>query len=116
MMENTELGRLALSNIEASPELFAMDTWGRVADCGTVACIAGHVLLAAGYRFDGYRYRRPDGVPVRLVGEEAQALLGLSDGERFGACGPSVRANDTGDLFSAEDDALARFRRLCEDG
>jgi hypothetical protein len=110
-MKNPELGRKVLSHLAEHPEQFDMGTFGEVADCGTVACLAGHALIQGGYGVDdGGFYYDHDGVIVIDEQTEAVFLLGLT-GEELG------RGTGPGGLFSAEqtgDEALARFREIVE--
>jgi hypothetical protein len=57
----------AADQIEAKPETLDMGVWNYEEDCGTVACIAGHIVIAAGEDFAGY-------TPY-----QAAKLLGLSN-------------------------------------
>lgn len=107
---NTELARLVLKQIENDPALFDMREWGIQTPCGTVACIAGHTLLASGYGFAPSSGLGSRGFFVHPVsGEavspryEARDLLGLSHDE-------------AGRLFFIYDNAaaIARFRELIE--
>lgn len=120
-MDNPELGRLIIKQVEAFPETFGMPRW----ICGTAACLGGHALLLSGYELrpcgagetfvhgiDQQNrpviFRRPDGSDVHDPGREAQMLLGMSDEEA---------GSGTGNIFSPfqhEDHALARFRALVE--
>lgn len=87
---NTELARKVLARVEADPDALDMRTWGKVAPCGTVACLAGHTLLADGWEM---RPRREHGLAVFTkdsrvavgddVGEVARELLELDDGEFY---------------------------------
>jgi len=106
-VENTELAKLVLKQIDAFPESFHMGVWGEVMyglykgvpRCGTVACLAGHTLLLSGYRLLTEReqmdflnetgehpglFMRPDGTIVQghYAGEAAQ-LLGMTHEERY---------------------------------
>ena len=44
-MDNPELGRLVLKQVETFPESFCMGTWGFGNECETQACIAGWAML-----------------------------------------------------------------------
>jgi hypothetical protein len=122
-MDNPELGRLVLKRIEAEPELFDMETYGMITPCGTVACLAGHAMLASGYvlretgsLFDPLSvFIRPDGTPVHDKGREAAGLLGLTDGEFRGE---DYRLGGIQiPLFhgmQSRERAIARFRALVE--
>jgi len=105
-MDNPELGMLALKRIESDPESFDMRWWAAVTDCGTVACLAGHVMLAAGYTLRGQSFIRPDGSYVPSEGQEATHLLGLSDEEQSHY--PWSEDKRT------QDEALALFRHFVE--
>jgi hypothetical protein len=126
-MENAELGRLALKQIDTFPDTFSMSTWGIRTECGTVACLAGHAMLCSGYEektFPQYRmvsYIRPDGAEVlrtltghRAYGDEAQELLGMSKTERYG-CPCPLRPGCDDDIFLDMGHGLERFRRLLEE-
>lgn len=87
-MENAELGRKVLDQIDARPETLYMGAWGYGScepgeewACGTVACLAGHAMLAAGYSLRRHLYYRPDGTRVNDEAGEAAVLLGFRDGE-----------------------------------
>lgn len=84
-MKNYELGRKVLDRIDAQPETLNMTLWGMGMHtagqeelCGTVACLAGHTLLAAGYSLKGGCFYRPDtdSAVIRVDGE-ASSLLGF---------------------------------------
>lgn len=110
-MKNVALGRRVLDFIEAHPEQFDMATFGRSTDCGTVGCIAGHVLLQSGYALAGYDlFVRPDDSGSYVLSEclEAVRLLGLSAEELDG------EAEELFDCQQSPMDALVRFRRLVE--
>lgn len=91
-MENTELGKLVLKQIETFPETFTMRTFGYRGQvsgyaCGTVACLGGHALLLSGYELEAgedqvTKYLRPDGSRVDATGNEAARVLGLHGQER----------------------------------
>jgi hypothetical protein len=116
-MENIELAKLILKQIDAFPESFDMNSWVAVSPCGTVACIAGHAMLLSGYSWGktlhpgGYyisRFTRPDGTVVDDNQTEGQKLLGLADDEYF-----TEYAGDPMGLFWLEnDEAVARLRSL----
>jgi hypothetical protein len=61
------------------PEHSDMHSWGHKTDCGTTACIAGHVLLLQGYRLRHGQYVTPDGKPILAIAGTARDELGLSD-------------------------------------
>lgn len=81
-MDNAELGRKVVDIIDTQPELFDMGTWASEAACGTVACLAGHVLLLSGYKFRFDRFWCPDGTLARYEPEEAAKLLGMDEDEQ----------------------------------
>lgn len=96
-MDNPELGRKVLNHLGEHPEQFDMGTFGEIiADCGTVACLAGHTLLQDHYEVDadGFYYDH-DGVIVIDEQTEAVFLLGLTDDELGRGTGP-VREDDQG--------------------
>lgn len=105
-MKDTELGRLVLKRIAAAPELFDMRTWGTDEPCGTIACLAGHTMLAAGYSFRLGTYYRLDGTEVDHNGLEAKKLLGMTDDEYMGPTGYSLFFMKNKKL------ALKRFREI----
>lgn len=128
-MENVELGRLVIKQVETFPEQFDMNVWAwDRPSCGTTACLAGWTLLLAGWDIRKITRAGYQGRPVEeyvfidpaddthyfgeAIGNKAQELLGMSDEERQGEIGnaPSM----TEDLFMElyEDDALGRFRSL----
>jgi hypothetical protein len=102
-LENAELGRTVLDTIDANPESFDMHIWGTSKDpwCGTVACLAGHIMLASGYRLNGTKFHRPDGDWVINEGKEAAHLIGLTGYSR--------------DLWTDYGYGLDRFRKLVEE-
>ena len=105
-MDNPELGMLAIKRIEAEPKTFRMSTWGRQTDCGTKACLAGHVMLAAGYILGkGGFFYRPDGSIVFSEGREAYQLLGMSWAEQDLRPWNDIRSDES---------ALAMFREMVE--
>jgi hypothetical protein len=108
-MDNTELGKLVIKQIEAFPETFNMGTFGMFiqygTECGTVACLAGHALLLSGYDLrpstpGRYCYLRPDGNEVG-IGSEARQLLGM-------------RREEQALFYLSEDIAVPVFRALAE--
>lgn len=126
-MKNVALAKLTVSNIASNPSTFQMHRWGEVIPGRRFlwrkypatfrACLAGHVLLAAGYTIQGVnQFASPDGrVADHLeIGNKASELLGLTVDERNyqyhyhhvnGYCG----------LFcgsTTEEDALAAFTFL----
>jgi hypothetical protein len=83
-MENPELGRMILKEIDAHPDSFTMALWGKPTACGTVACLAGHAMLLSGYTLRAENtFFRPDGTYVGVPSSEAAGLLGLTKAERF---------------------------------
>lgn len=128
-MENIELGKLVIKQVEAFPETFDMNVWAwDRPSCGTTACLAGWTLLVSGWQVckvkrlmhghtsaEEYVFIDPADDTHYFgdaIGDKAQELLGMSDEERQGEIGnpPSM----TEDLFMElyEDDALGRFRSL----
>lgn len=127
-MENQHLAEMIIKQIDAFPESFAMDQWGSVTSCGTVACLAGHAMLHCGYRLAGvtktdwmgiqyqaFFFADDDGIPVANYGNEAQRLLGMSDEERYGETAYGIPRPD-GDIFLNMNSGLARFRALVKEG
>jgi hypothetical protein len=83
---NIELAEKVREAIFMDPESHDQGEYGRITDCGTIACIAGHTLLQDGYTVkltkDNYtQYSRPDGSAVGFEFEEARELLGLTSEE-----------------------------------
>jgi|SRR5712664_1217856 len=121
-MENVELARLVVKQVEAEPGLFDMRWYAVETACGTSGCLAGHVLLLSGYRFDGCFFIRPDGSRVGgEVGSEeerdAAEPLGLSGEEIYGVNGDGGERDYPQRLFSeaqTNEEALARFRQLID--
>jgi hypothetical protein len=113
-MENPEAGWLAYKAIVADVRSFDMAHWGRETACGTKFCLAGHVLLAAGYslvRED--QFVTPLGLPVDNTGREAEDVLGLSMEEVI------IEREDGSHLWlwdpaQGRFEALQRFKRLLE--
>jgi hypothetical protein len=104
-VENPELGRAVLSLIDAHPGRLDMCTWGyQGPECGTVACLAGHTLLAAGYKLHGYNFYRPDGSLVPNEPVEAEILLGMTGSD----------GNDTLPLWLDFENGPDRFREMIE--
>lgn len=117
-MDNTELAKLIIKQVETEPRSFDMSRWSN--HCGTVACLAGHTMLMSGYTVSGMHvpfFIRPDGSMVMNSGQEAQRLLGMTHEERYqpGRRTFSYRG-EPGDIFhvSDPDEALAEFRRLAD--
>jgi hypothetical protein len=48
---NQEMFDKVLQRISDHPESLDMSYWAQRSSCGTVACIAGHTVLAMGYQF-----------------------------------------------------------------
>jgi hypothetical protein len=89
---NTDVFDRAIGAIEAEPETWRQSSWGLETECGTSYCLAGHVVVQAGYQMDwvggyllntGERFRAasecrlPDGeiLPIRWA---AMKLLGIT--------------------------------------
>jgi hypothetical protein len=118
-MENIMLAKLALKQIDTFPDTFRMSCWGRKSDCGTVACIAGHVLLQDGrYELNREYYTRPGGRLVLKPGQEAQLILGMSDAERYldpdDKDAMATGSSNANDIFYDFIHGLDRFRALAE--
>lgn len=127
-MENLTLAEDVLTRLEAGRAAVNMGIWvkldARTGDgrCGTVACIAGHILIAAGYvpipgDMGGDWFRAPDGLRVvRSVNipSEAEEVIGFTEEELYD--NPDDEEDD-GDLFLMwdADEAIARFRHLVEE-
>src|SRR5712692_7014474 len=108
-MDNPELGRKVLDYVTSHPGEFDMTVWGGFTPCGTVACLAGHTMLLAGYQLARLNsFHRPDGTKVRRKSAEAAKLLGLVPDEQF--------SQDSFSLFGVQqnEDAIKWFRRLVE--
>jgi hypothetical protein len=118
-MENPEAGWLAYKAIVADVRSFDMTHWGRETACGTKFCLAGHVLLAAGYslaRTD--KFVHPSGAVVDNVGREAEDVLGLSLEELTGLSREELNRGAIQcwlwDPEQGRFEALQRFKRLLE--
>jgi hypothetical protein len=100
--EGERLARVALARIDADPSSFDQGSWGYEGDCGTVACLAGHVAMAAGATFDRGVYRYLGGaydaesLAVELLGTDQGSADVLFDG-----------ANSRADLGRMIDDLAA---------
>lgn len=118
-MEDLELCKLALKNIEADPAAHKQMYWITRTQCGTAACIAGHILLAAGYRYRlheqgaGGDFLREDGSAIHDsdVASLAAEVSGFSR-EELGGFPYSLEPH----LFMEMSNPLAvkRFRALIE--
>ena len=90
-MENPKLGRAVLDVIDAEPQTLDMHSFGYGTTegeasewpCGTTACLAGHALLASGYRLVESSFYRPNGEYVGNEAGEAARLLGMSSQEAW---------------------------------
>jgi hypothetical protein len=108
---NTALGRRVLNHLTWHRD--QLDTSGRGRhdrERGTIASLAGWTLLLSGYTLPpGGEYQRPDGTAVgrQQAGDEAAALLGLTDAQRDGGGSPLFGEMD-------RDKAIARLRALVE--
>jgi hypothetical protein len=81
---NIELLDKALARIDANPDTWRQASW----HCGTAACLAGHVALAAGYQWasdDAIEVfvTSPDGAITDEVASVAEDLLGLDSKSAF---------------------------------
>lgn len=104
-IENAVIGRKVLDRIDAEPKSLNMETWGRQGECGTVACLAGHTMLAAGYSLSAGMYYAA-GRYVMSEAKEAAGILGLTDAVTDGC-----------HLFHQQDRdaALDAFRKAVEE-
>lgn len=98
---------------ELPPEQIRMTTWGCNAECGTVACLAGHTVLHLGTDADKYQFWRYVNCKMRLTFDgimdvtrhiqcAAQRILGLSDRESrmlFLDAGPLTPWDELGVYF-----------------
>lgn len=107
-IRNPKLGRAVLDIIDLEPSCLNMSIWGVTSDrtiCGTVACLAGHTMIAAGYRLVDGDFIGPDGTRVWNEDEEAQMLLGIDDA--FAGFGLAV--------WFDNESGLDRFRKAVEE-
>lgn len=103
-MENLELAKLVLKQIDNEPSSFDMRTWGEKSGCGTTACIAGWAMIFSGYQIKNSEYISPDNDYIASYEDEGRKLLGLT-GEEF--------STPEGDLFYLPGaTALRNLRRL----
>ena len=86
-MENVNLGRKVVDHLTLNPQELDMGTYGERHPCGTIACLAGHTMLQAGYTLVdndlSQHFIRPDGTTVEDEAFEARELLGISDVEYY---------------------------------
>lgn len=81
-MRNVQLARTVVSRIDDSPASFRMRYWGIPHPPRYTACLAGHTLLASGYRLVGSnQFLGPYDNVVENPGVMAASLLGLSKDE-----------------------------------
>lgn len=81
MERNGELIRAVAERIHSHPEQYDQTEWGMETECGTVACLAGHTLLASGmYTLEGLNFFNQNGRMV-MPRAEATELLGLTHNE-----------------------------------
>jgi hypothetical protein len=96
-MINVPLLQKALDHIEAHPEEWEQELWGKRQPCGTTACLAGHITLIDGWTpvlhglsfgewLDVERDGRKETVPVA-----ATLSLGISS--------PRVNDRETGEYL-----------------
>jgi hypothetical protein len=79
---NTELIRRVADRIEQMPSTFDMTTFAEVNSCGTIACVAGHVVwMEDPVFFNEWTNGSPLGT-VETIGRRAQKLLEISYHER----------------------------------
>ena len=109
-MDNPELGRKVLDVADFEPEHFDMHVWAKHSLCGTVACLAGHALLQAGYELDSWsQFVRPDDLSyVTGIPWEAELVLGMTGEEVDGAHGSNLP------LWNDFENGLERFRAVVE--
>jgi hypothetical protein len=88
----------AADQIEAHPEQFNMSDWGGEYNCGTVACIAGHIVIASG---EGDKLSTMRSVPSR-----AAELLDLDPEKEWDPIGASLDR-----LFLAREKEVTMPRR-----
>jgi hypothetical protein len=108
-MQNVKLGRAIVDVMDLTPELFNMNSWGRVTACGTVACLAGHAMLLSGYtcKGTGGLFYRPDGTLVFDEAGEARCLLGMEYEE--------IRIGFGSEIWHDYVEGPDRFRKLVEE-
>jgi hypothetical protein len=108
--EGEKLAREALRRIDLNPESWDQTTFGSTTACGTVACLAGHVIMAAGgepstdlgdYVLDGQ---------TRFAADLARELLGIN---RASAEVLFAANNDREDLEQLVNDLAAGKRVDC---
>lgn len=118
-MENVELGRKVVDHLLANPQELYMGAWA-MSDfiCGTVACLAGHTMLQAGYTLTPQEdFVRPDHTIVDDEAKEARGLLGLSDAEYYW---PGVATPEQGHMrgttifsgYLTGEEAFYRFKHV----
>jgi hypothetical protein len=85
---DTQLANDVREAVIMSPEGHDQVYYGKVTDCGTTACLAGHAMLLSGYTLRRGRragssaeFLRPNGSVVDYEFWEAWRLLGLTYGE-----------------------------------
>jgi hypothetical protein len=82
---NLPLLQKALDHIEAHPEEWDQESWGRQTACGTTACLAGHIALMDGWTPVRYGLQFGDWVHVekngvrQTAGDAAEESLGVPD-------------------------------------
>lgn len=84
--EGAKLLRQVAEVIRKEPDAHDQETWGWLDDdydCGTVACIAGHAVVQAGYKLENNygQCLNPQLGSIRRIEDVAQELLGLDDAE-----------------------------------
>lgn len=90
MIINVPLLQKALDHVEAHPEEWDQESWGRQTPCGTTACLAGHIALMDGWTpvlrtpFGDWIYVEKNGVR-QTAGDAAAESLGVSDVSAYGS-------------------------------
>ena len=109
-MANIELLDAGLARIDANPEEWNQTTWGRWTECGTVACLFGHIAMVAGGELvfaeefaDAFSVETPEG----YVSEIQDWVIDLLDITQEQAVALSDADNTREDLQGMRD-ALAR--------
>lgn len=128
-MQHLALAKKAAARIQAEPSSFDMGTWGSPAVARLFgfrfrrparfrACLAGHILIADGYRINrnSFFVRGRATVPPAMVPVIAKELIGINVSE-YSTAYPGHRHFDACNLFCARasrKEALDRFLQLIE--